>query len=456
MGMGRREGERQGTFWVATSETTRGPRHVFYEKLNALLAEAGFDPWIEELCEPFYAKTGRKGIAPGIYFRMLFVGYFEGIDSQRGIAWRCEDSLSLKRFLGFEPFDETPDHSSLSRIRGRLPLEVFQAVHQFVLEVLHGHQLIDGTLVGVDATTLEANAAMKSIVRKDTGEDWDAYVRRLAAEDGVEIKSKSDLIRYDKDRNTRGKKKVSNEQWTSPSDPDARITKMKDGRTHLAYKAEHVVDLKTEAILEAEVYHANEADTATLVPSLESAQKHLDQATGLLCDIRKVVADKGYHAVNTLQACRESLGIRGKTYIPEPQRKTEWDWSKRTDAERKAVTNNRHRTQRAYGKRLQRRRSEVVERSFAHVCETGGGRRSWLRGIENVRKRHLLSAVSHNLGLVLRKLLGTGKVRQFAGMWPQRLARILTNLPAMSLRWSLTDVLHPRTPKSQLPTLLTL
>ena len=225
MGMGRREVERQGTFWVATSETTQGPRHVFYEKLNALLAEAEFDPWIEELCHPFYAETGRKGIAPGIYFRMLFVGYFEGIDSQRGIAWRCEDSLSLKRFLGFEPFDETPDHSSLSRIRGRLPLEVFQAVHAFVLEVLHAHQLIDGTLVGVDATTLEANAAMKSIVRKDTGEDWDAYVRRLAEADGVEIKSKSDLIRYDKDRNKRGKKKVSNEEWTSPADPDARIAR---------------------------------------------------------------------------------------------------------------------------------------------------------------------------------------------------------------------------------------
>ena len=225
------------------------------------------------------------------------------------------------------------------------------------------------------------------------------------------------VIRYDKDRNKRSKKKVSNDEWTSPSDPDARIARMKDGRTHLAYKAEHVVDLKTEAISEAEVYHANEADTATLVPSLEQAQQHLNASTGLLCDIKTVVADTGYHAVNTLKVCRESLGFRSKTYIPEPQRKTEWDWSKRSDAERKDVTNNRHRTQRAYGKRLQRRRSEVVERSFAHVCETGGGRRSWLRGIDNVRKRHLMSAVAHNLGLVLRKLLGSGKVRQFAVLW---------------------------------------
>ena len=344
MGMGRREVERQGTFWVATADTPQGPRHVFYEKLNTILTEAGFDAWIEELCEPFYAQTGRRGIPPGVFFRMLYIGYFEGIDSQRGIAWRCEDSLSLKRFLGYEPFDETPDHSSLSRIRCRLPWEVFEAVHRFVLEVLHEHNLIDGTTVGVDSTVLEANAAMKSIVRKDSGEDWEAYVTRLAEEDGVEIKSKSDLIRYDKDRNKRGKKKVSNHEWESPSDPDARIARMKDGRTHLAYKAEHVVDLKTEAIIEAKVYHANEADTATLVPSLESAQEHLDQSTGLLCDIKKVVADTGYHAAQTLKDARDALGIRSKTYIPEPQRKTEWDWSKRTNAERRAVTNNRHRT----------------------------------------------------------------------------------------------------------------
>lgn len=432
MGMGRREVERQGTLWLATSDAPQGPRHVFYEKLNSVLAEAGFDEWIEELCRPFYAETGRRGIPPGVYFRMLYIGYFEGIDSQRGIAWRCEDSLSLKRFLGYEPFDETPDHSSLSRIRGRLPLEVFHAVHLFVLEVLRDHKLLDGTLVGVDSTLLEANAAMKSIVRKDSGEDWEQYVTRLAAEEGVEIQSKADLIRYDKDRNKRGKKKVSNDEWESPADPDARIARMKDGRTHLAYKAEHVVDLQTEAIIEAEVYHANQADTATLVPSLQQAQQHLDKSTGLLCDINKVVADKGYHAANTLQECGHVGCLRPKTYIPEPQRKTEWDWSKRTDAERRAVTNNRHRTQRDYGRRLQRQRSEVVERSFAHVCETGGGRRTWLRGLDEVRKAHLLRAVAHNLGLVLRKLLGSGKVRQFAALWSRISASV--KAPAGPLR----------------------
>lgn len=439
MALGRQSSQRQGEFWIATSESAIGPRHVFYERLNAILGEADFDTWIEELCEPYYAEGGRPSIPPGVFYRMMYVGYFEGIDSQRGIAWRCEDSLSLKRFLGYQPHEETPDHSSLSRIRGRLPLEVFQAVHVFVLRVLGEHKLIDGTTVGVDSTVLEANAAMKSIVRKDSGEDWEAYVKRLAAEEGVEIQTKADLIRYDNQRNKRGQKKVSNDEWESPIDPDARIARMKDGRTRLAYKAEHVIDLKTEAIIEAEISHANEADTATLVPSLEQAQEHLDEASDLTDDIKKVVADKGYHAAGTLDRCDQLGGLGVKTYIPEPQRSTEWDWENRPESEQRAVTNNRHRTQRDYGKRLQRRRSEVVERSFAHVCETGGGRRSWLRGIDEVRKRHLMAAMAHNLGLVLRKLLGSGKVREFGALW----ARILASECALQRRLAALTRLIP-------------
>ena len=247
---------------------------------------------------------------------MVFIGYFEAIDSQRGIAWRCEDSLSLRKFLGYAPHVETPDHSSLSRIRWRLPKEVFDEVFQFVLRIVDEHKLLDAQSVGVDSTTLEANAAMKSIVRKDNGDDRKEYLTRLAAEDGVEIKSQAELIRYDKQRNKDGQKKVSNDDWTSPGDPDARIAKMKDGTTHLAYKAEHVVDLKTDVILSAEIYHADEADNATLPESLTKAQDHLEQAE-IYRDIEKVAADKGYHKAETLARCEE-LGIRGITpYIPE-------------------------------------------------------------------------------------------------------------------------------------------
>jgi transposase len=412
MALGKRDVERQQEMWVATQDLAAAPRHIFYDRLNRILADARFDAWVEDLCREFYARDGRPSIPPGTFFRMLFVGYFEGIDSQRGIAWRCADSLSLRKFLGFAAHEETPDHSSLSRIRWRLPQEVFREVFQFVLTILSGHQLIDAKTVGVDSTTLEANAAMKSIVRRDNGEDWEEYVKRLAAADGVEIRSKADLIRYDKDRDKKGKKKVSNDEWVSPADPDARIAKMKDGTTHLAYKAEHVVDLKTEAILAAEIYHANQADTATLTESLTKAQANLEEAH-IYQDIEKAAADKGYHAAETLAACEDvgSLGV--KAYIPEPESKWQRVWTDKPFGYQRAVYNNRRRTRRDYGKQLQRRRSEVVERSFAHTCETGGARRSWLRQRENVGKRYLMQAAAHNLGLVLRKLLGAGKPREF-------------------------------------------
>ena len=250
MAMRRRDQERQGALWVATQALPSGPGHVFYERLNGLLAEAGFDRFVEELVEEYYADRGRPGIAPGVYFRMLFVGYFEGIDSQRGIAWRCADSLSLRSFLGLNLTEPSPEHSSLTRIRDRYPLEVTEKVFAFVLQMACERKLISGTQVGVDATLLEANAAMKSIVRRDTDEDWKAYLRRLMSEEGLieddDEPTDEELRRFDRSRKG---KKVSNEDWKSPVDDDARIVKMKDGRTHLGYKAEHTVDLDSEFVL---------------------------------------------------------------------------------------------------------------------------------------------------------------------------------------------------------------
>jgi len=312
MAMGRRKRERQEELFVATAELAKSPGHPFYRKLNELLAEAGFDRWVEQRCRQYYAEEesrGQPSLPPGVYFRMLLVGYFEGIDSQRGIAWRCADSLGLRQFLGVTLSEATPDHSTLSRTRQRLPLEVFDEVFQFVLRIAAAKKLLAGQTVGVDSTTLEASAAMKSIVRRDTGEDWKGYVARLMKEEGAVAAdaepTDEEIRRFDKKRKN---KKVSNDQWESPTDPDARIAKMKDGRTHLAYKAEHVVDLTSELILAAEVYTADQTDHGTLVDSVMQAQVHLNEA-GVEATIQGVAADKGYHAAEQIELA-ETLGFQ--------------------------------------------------------------------------------------------------------------------------------------------------
>ena len=420
MAMGKRRPEKQETLFIATDRRPKAAGHPFYERLNPLLAEAGFDAWIENRCRPYYAadgSAGRPSIPPGVYFRMLLVGSFEGIDSQRGIAWRCADSLGLRRFLGLSLEESSPDHSTLTLTRKRLPAEVFEEVFQFVLSIAAVKGLLAGKTVGVDSTTLEANAAMKSIVRKDTAEDWRAYVVRLMLEEGViepnEEPTDEELRRFDKGRKN---KRVSNEEWASRADPASRITQMKDGRTHLAYKAEHVVDLATELVLAAEIHLANRADVDTLVDSVMQARLNVDAANepaGLGEErIEEVAADKGYHAAAALELA-DALNLR--TYIPEPRRKHRSRWTDKPEEFRAAVLNNRRRTRRDKSRKLQRLRSERVERSFAHVCETGGARRTWLRGLEDVTKRYLIMVAAHNLGRVLRKLLGVGKPRGLQG-----------------------------------------
>jgi len=414
MALGHRKQQRQEDFWIAVGDLPRSEGHAFYRQLNQLLREAGFDQHVESLCQPYYHDTmGRPGIPPGVYFRMLLVGYFEGLGSQRGIAWRCADSLSLREFLGVSLSEDTPDHSSLTRTRDRLPLTVHVSVFQFVLRVADEKGLLKGKTVGVDATTLEADAAMKSIVRRDTGEDWQEYVRRLMQEAGQieegQEPSAEEVARFDRKRQD---KKVSNEQWRSETDADSRITKMKDGRTHLAYKAEHVVDLDTELILAAEVYHADAADVDTIGPSLSQAQDNL-LAADSDAEIQEAVADKGYAGNRALAELEFTEGLR--TYIVEPKHAHRRNWKNKRQEERQAVTNNRRRARGQRGRALQRQRSEKVERSFAHVCETGGSRRTWLHGIEKVRKRYLMSAMARNLGLLMRALFGIGTARSLQG-----------------------------------------
>ena len=411
MAMGKRR-ERQESLWIATAELPVTQGHVFYERVNAVLTQYKFDAFAEQECSRFYksAVMGRPSLAPGIYFRMLMVGYFEGIDSERGIAWRCADSLSLKSFLGYGWTDSAPDHSTISRTRRLVDVETHGRVFTWILRLLAKEQLVDGKTIGVDGTTLEANAALRSIVRRDTGESYQEFLKRLAQTSGIETPTPEQLTKLDRKR----KKKGSNQDWENPNDPDAKITKMKDGQTHLAHKAEHAVDLKTGAILAVTLQDANAGDTTTIQETLIRTAVQLEtlvEDPGVAASIHKnylseAVTDKGYHSNDRLLDLKE-LGIR--TYFSEPKRGKR-NWKNKT-GERDAVYANRRRIRGEHGKALLRRRGELVERTFAHCYETGGMRRLHLRGRGNILKRLLVHVAGFNLSLVLRKKFGKGTLR---------------------------------------------
>lgn len=410
MALGKRGGKTSPLF-VATDDLPRSAGHPFYRKLNELLAEAEFDWKVEEMCEPHYAARGRPSIPPGVYFRMLLIGYFEGIDSQRGIAWRCSDSIALREFLGIGLTGRSPDHSSLTVIRQRLPTELHESVFALVLGIARDKKLLDGKSIGVDATLLEANAAMKSIVRKDTGEDWKAYLKGLAQEAGIENPTDTDLQRFDKGRGS--KKKVSNKDWESKADPDSRITKMKDGRTHLAYKAEHAVDFQSQVIVAATIQPGTRGDTESLATTLADANAML-ATIGHETAIEEIIADRGYHSAEAITKCA-AKGLR--TYFPPRKVNGKRRWKGKDPETKRAILANNRRARGGRGKRLSRQRGEKVERTFAHVCDTGGARRSWLRGFEDVAKRYLITVAGHNLGRIMLAMFGIGKPRGLqAGM----------------------------------------
>ena len=410
MSMSKREGEKQSDLWLPTTELARSPGHPFYERLNKVLAEAGFDAFVEEVCAPFYAqKNGRPSIAPGIYVRMLLVGYFEGLRSEREIDWRCADSLSLRAFLGYDLAQKTPDHSSLCRIRQRLDLETHQEVFTFVLKVLAEKGLLKGKTLGIDATTMEANAAMKSIVRRDTGESYDSFLESLAKASGIETPTRADLARLDRKR----KKKASNDDWQSPSDPDAQITKMKDGRTHLAHKVEHAVDMDTGAVMAVTIRPGAEGDPQSLPETMKAAMDNTlalladqDSAPALAEPLAELVADKGYHSNDALTL---TVGTGCRTYISEPDRGRR-DWEGKEYAQR-ATYANRRRIKGNRGRALMKRRGEILERTFAHTLESGAMRRAYLRLRDNILKRYLVHVAAFNLSLVMRTIFGVGTPR---------------------------------------------
>jgi transposase len=396
------------------------PAHAFYDRLNQILDQHHFDRRLEQVCRRYYqGRLGRPSITPGVYFRSLLLGYFEGIDSERGIAWRLADSLSLRKFIAYALTEETPDHSTLSRTRRLYSVETHRAVFRWVLKILAGEGLVEGKTVSIDATTLEANAALRSLVRRDNGQKYDEYLKDLAQAAGIENPTREQLARLDRKR----KKKGSNQEWKNPHDPDARIAKMKDGSTHLAHKAEHAVDLSSGALLAVTLQGADQGDTTTIHQTLAEAGEAVaelieheavtapaEEPQVNLGGVEEVVADKGYHSGGVLQ---DLHAVDCRSYIPEPERGRR-NWAGKPD-EQKKVYANRRRIRGARSKRLQRKRSELTERSMAHLYETGGMRRVHLKGRDNILKRLLVHAGGFNLALILRKLVGVGKPRRLQG-----------------------------------------
>jgi transposase len=421
MAMGTRRGH-QDELWIPTCALVRPASHPFYARLNQLLTEHGFDRFVEGKCRHFYAATmGRPGLAPGIYFRLLLVGYFEGIDSERGIAWRAGDSLSIREFVGIALDEGAPDHTTISRTRRLIDLETHRGVFAWVVGLLADAGLVKGKRIGIDATTLEANAALRSIVRRENGESYEEFLTGLAHQSGIATPTREDLARVDRKRKNKG----SNEDWVNPHDPDARITKMKDGGTHLAHKAEHAVDMDTGAVVAVTLQEADLGDTTTVKETLaeagtavaelierEAASKPRQRPQVNLGGIEEVVADKGYHSGPALQAL-QAAGVR--TYIPEKKQAGKRHWVGKEDQQH-VVYANRQRLQRAKGKQLLRKRGELIERTFAHCYETGGMRRTHLRKHNNILKRLLVHVAGMNLGLLLRSVYGVGTPRSLQGL----------------------------------------
>lgn len=413
--------EHQQELWIPSCTLTRPKGHPFYERLNQLLAKHDFDRFVEGKCQRFYAATiGRPGLAPGIYFRLLLIGYFEGIDSERGIAWRAGDSLSIREFVGIPLSEGAPDHTTISRTRRLIDLETHRQVFGWVLGLLADAGLVKGKRIGIDATTLEANAALRSIVRRDNGESYEEFLKGLAQQSGIATPTREDLARVDRKR----KKKGSNQEWVNPHDPDARITRMKDGSTHLAHKAEHAVDMETGAVVAVTLQEANLGDTTTVKETLteagttvaelierEAVTRPAEKPQVNLGGVEEVVTDKGYHSGPVL---KEMQAADVRTYIPEKKQAGKRHWVGKEE-ERKVVYANRRRLQRPKGKRLLRKRGELIERSFAHCYGTGGMRRTHLRKHHNILKRLLVHVAGMNLGLLLRSVYGIGTPRGLQG-----------------------------------------
>ena len=407
----RKKTQEQKEFWVVADRLPKASPSRFYELLNGTLEGMNFAGEVWEMCAPAYAgaeRGGRPGIDPVVYFKMLMVGFFEGLDSERQIASRCADSLSLRGFLGY-PLDETtPDHSSMTVIRQRLGSECFARVFALVLAALRQHGLLKGRHLGIDSSVIEANASLRSLSERNTEEGYWDYVQRLAGETGLETTDGAELRNFDRKRKG---KKLSNEQWQNPHDPDAKIGRTKDGATDMVYLPEHTVDLETGAIVLAQVLAGDHRDSeelsARVIEAVVSVQEARADPEALP---ETLTADKGYFSLLEIGRLQE---LTLKTVISDPHR-AQRRFDKLGSAERQSLARAHRSVSSKYGKGLLRKRGQHIERSFAHVLDAGGMRRATLRGLENLNKRHQIAAACYNLSQLLRQLYGVGTPKQWA------------------------------------------
>jgi len=402
--------QQQPSFWVSIDELQVKSKNTFYSNLNTVLNEMKFGQQIRKLCKPYYSdKTNcRPPIDPEVYFKMLMVGFFENIISERGIASRCADSLSIREFLGYLLTESTPEHSSLSVIRKRLPLSIYSQVFSIALIELQKRGLVKGKNLAFDSSVMEANASLSRLKNRMTEESYAEYISELARQSGVDPEDKSAVARFDRKRVGR---KTSNKEWYNPFDTDAKIGKTKSGATDMLYKPEHVVDLDTGAIVDADILLGDCPDSEDFSERLISAQiRLLDISDNPIEEetIETATADKGYYNVheNTEIQC---IGIT--TVIPDKE--INRNMNKLSDESATAVELAQSAVKSIKGKALLKRRGMHVERSFAHVLDCGGERRTTLRGINNNRKRYLIATATYNLSLLMRTIFGIGTPKQW-------------------------------------------
>ena len=395
---------------MATEQLPKSPKSTFYAKLDETLESFGFAGKVRQICAPAYKQTGmgRPGIDPVVYLKMIMVGFFEDLPSERAIAARCADSMSIRAFLNYELDEKTPDHSSFTVIRQRLGLDLYERIFTLSLQALREHGLLRGKNLGIDSSVIEANASLRALVHRNTEEQYWDYVKRLAAESGIDPDDAAAVRKFDRHRPGKG----SNQEWVNPNDPDAKIGRTKDGATDMIYKPEAVVDLDTGAIVQAQVHNGDQADHKEMATRVLEAQQNINQAAGEKLDtltVNTVTSDKGYYAVNELQTLKQE---EIRTVIADPIDNRRLD--KLETDQKKAVQAARRSVKSKSGKDLLRRRGMHIERSFAHILDCGGMRRTTLRGWENLNKRFMLAAAFYNLSQLMRKLFGIGTPKQLA------------------------------------------